>query len=324
MTRGQAQIAGPRTGQRPGDVAEWLRAGPSLQEMCEAYPADWQRVDAEVARLVERGDTQEMHAYLGTLMQQQAPSPAGRSGRLPPRQVLISQTIRQQMAIRAVTQALLVAEAGVSGDQIALGRVNRRVIEKLFLTRSSRRKAVSSIAFRLVWPLLTQRRRLMPMMFQQGVYCFYSRSLLRGVADLIGGHSCLEIAAGDGTLTRLLGKQGAQVAATDDHSWDRSVSYGPDVAQVDARTALRRHEPEVVVCSWPPAGNTFEHTVFSTPSVQTYILITSTKDHEAGNWDAYRAQTGFEMSLNKRLSRGVLPAGSVYVFTRTPAPGARA
>ena len=191
-------------------------------------------------------------------------------------------------------------------------------MKELLLSRSSTRKAVSLLAFRLVWPFLTQRRRLLPMVFQQGVYCFYSHSLLRGVDRLIAGRSCLEIAAGDGTLARLLGDRGVQVTATDDHSWQRTVSYGAGVARVDARTALREYEPEVVVCSWPPARNTFERTVFSTPSVQTYILITSRKESEAGDWEAYRGQTAFEVTLNKRLSRCVLPSGigSVYVFTR--------
>ncbi len=91
------------------------------------------------------------------------------------------------------------------------------------------------------------------------------------------------------------------------------------MTRLDARAALRTHQPEVVVCSWPPAANTFESAIFTTASVQTYILITSSKESAAGNWAAYRAQTTFDMSLDRRLSRGVLPSGRVYVFTRKPA-----
>ncbi len=200
MKPGHLAVSPPRTRRRPGDVADWLRTGPCLQEMREAYPQEWKRVDADVAALVERADAEELQTYLSKLTQ----PPARRPGHLPPRQELISDTIRQQMAIHAVTAALLAAEAGVSDGHIALGRWNRRLMEKLFLSRSSTRKAVSLTAFRLVWPLLTQRRRLMPIMFEQGVYCFYSHSLLRGVERLIAGRACFEIAAGDGTLTRLL------------------------------------------------------------------------------------------------------------------------
>jgi hypothetical protein len=44
---------------------------------------------------------------------------------------------------------------------------------------------------------------------------------------------------------------------------------------MDAVTALRQHAPEVVICSWPPARNTFEREIFRTRSVQMYLVIAS-------------------------------------------------
>ncbi|WP_199753332.1 hypothetical protein, partial [Actinoplanes sp. ATCC 53533] len=94
------------------------------------------------------------------------------------------------------------------------------------------------------------------------------------------------------------------------------------VLQQDARTALRIHQPQVVVCSWPPAGNPFEHHVFTAPSVQRYIVIGSRHHASTGNWTAYRSQTGFDLVVDEELSRLVLPPEvehAVYVFTRAKA-----
>ena len=91
--------------------------------------------------------------------------------------------------------------------------------------------------------------------------------------------------------------------------------------QQDARTALRIHQPEVVICSWPPAGNPFEQYVFTTASVQQYIVIGSGHEASTGNWAAYRQQSDFDLQHDGRLSRLVLPPEvdhAVYVFTRIP------
>jgi hypothetical protein len=76
-----------------------------------------------------------------------------------------------------------------------------------------------------------------------------------------------------------------------------------------------------VICSWPPAGNAFERAVFATPSVETYIVLTSSDEREAGDWDSYRSQTGFDRGDGPTLSRLVLPEGRnrVLIFTRRAA-----
>jgi hypothetical protein len=136
---------------------------------------------------------------------------------------------------------------------------------------------------------------------------------------MIASRSCLEIGAGDGTLTRFLENHGVQLTATDDHSWKNSVDYPEWVKRLDARVALATYNPEVVICSWPPSRNDFERFVFNTASVQLYIVIGSRHQFAFGNWEDYKQQSGFDLEEDKKLSALVLPpelGAAVYVFRR--------
>jgi hypothetical protein len=120
-------------------------------------------------------------------------------------------------------------------------------------------------------------------------------------------------------LTRFLVDRRIAITATDDQSWKHEVNYPEFVVKRDAQEALREYTPEVVLCSWPPAGNTFEQQVFRTKSVQMYIVIGSRHRFAAGNWEAYQAQSTFEFAEDTRLSRLVLPPeldAAVYIFRR--------
>ena len=111
------------------------------------------------------------------------------------------------------------------------------------------------------------------------------------------------------------------ITATDDRSW-RAIRFTDDVVQLDARDALRSHQPEIVICSWPPPGNPFERDIFTTPSVQLYIVISSRHRFAAGDWNAYEQQPHFVFSTDRDLSRLVLPPeleAAVYVFEKRPA-----
>ena len=143
---------------------------------------------------------------------------------------------------------------------------------------------------------------------------------------MIAGRSCLEIGAGDGTLARFLKEQGVQLTATDNHGWEKSVAYPDWVLKLDAREALKKYAPEVVICSWPPAQNDFERDVFNTPSVQLYIVIGSRHQFAFGNWKDYTRQTAFELEEDKALSALVLPPeleSVVYVFRRKAVIGSK-
>lgn len=130
---------------------------------------------------------------------------------------------------------------------------------------------------------------------------------------------CVEIAAGDGALSRFLRDRGVDILAFDNRSWTGKISYHADVIQLDAVETLRQHKSEVVLCSWPPANNEFEHEIFLAPTVTRYIVIGSDNRLTFGNWPAYTAQRTFQMRKDEALSDAILPSGSggaVYVFER--------
>jgi hypothetical protein len=159
----------------------------------------------------------------------------------------------------------------------------------------------------------------MPLAESHGIYCFYSKSFIIGLADLINRESCLEIAAGDGALAGFLRRRGVAIVATDNQSWMGKVTYEDDVEMLDAKCALDKYSPSTVICSWPPARNDFEKHVFNTDSVRRYIMIGSRHKLTTGSWVTYAAQKNFTMRRDDRLSVLLLPAefgGAVYVFER--------
>lgn len=282
--------------------------------MRERFPAEWEAAQRELRRIQDLGDEALIRAALRSLEE----PVAVRGDRRKPQKVLIAETVRRQMIVQIVRQSWTARAAGVSEGTLKLGPVNKAIVRRLFFDERGARKAASLTVARLVWPLLSQRRRVLPMVQARGIYCFHTRALIRGLSRLINGRACLEIAAGDGTLARLLRQEGVHLHATDDHSWHGAVDYGEDVEQMSAARALTRFSPQVVLCSWPPAGNDFERHVFTTPSVETYIVITGRAEPVAGNWDAYRQQSAFEIRRDAHLSRAAFPPGinAVQVFTR--------
>lgn len=306
-------------GRRPEDVRAWLRGNPTLTELCEAYPAEWATVQRDLNEMLARGDPTELKASVAAIARSPVP-PAGRKrpARRDDGQELRAQ-IRRQMTVAGLRQLALSAATGIRAGRVRFNLLNGYVAQKLLFSGGLERKPVSMRWFSLIWPLLWQRRLLMPLVAKKGIYCFYSRELLAGLGELIGGRPCLEIAAGDGTLARLLTADGVAVTATDNYSWEHAVSFPADVERLDAVAALRRYQPTVVLCSWPPAGNTFEREVFSTASVELYVVIGSRHEYAASDWTAYRRQRAFEFALAERLSRLVLPPeldSGVYVFRR--------
>jgi hypothetical protein len=277
---------------------------PSLKEMREAHPKEWEKVQAELATVVNTGDINDLKAYVQKVSQGH-----GRS------------EIEQAMAVEALRKVCVAAATGVTKGKVRFNLVNGWLAQRLlFKGKGLERKPVSLARFAVTWPFLTQKRFLMPLVEPKGIYCFYSRKLVKELTREIGDRKALEIAAGDGTLSRFLRAEGVDITATDDHSWSHSIDFPDDVENQDATTALKEHEPQVVICSWPPAGNDFEHQVFRTKSVELYVVIASQHAFASGNWTAYSQQQDFEYSEDKDLSRLVLPPeleGAVYVFRRT-------
>ncbi len=296
----------------------WLKTTPTLDELAARYPEDWAAVQQDLAAIVERGIAEELKVYLERLS-----LPVTASGqRQQDLQARLSRYVRSRMAhesVKRLSLTALAADTGVKQGKLRFNLFNGFIAQKLLFARELERKPVSLFWFRLLWPLVWQRKRLMPLVQPRGIYCFYSKELIAALADLVGARNCLEIGAGDGTLTRFLNEQGVQVTATDNYGWTQAVKYPKWVIKLDARAALVEYAPEVVVCSWPPAQNDFERDVFATSSVQLYIVIGSRHHFAFGDWKAYTQQTTFELEEDKRLSALMLPPeleSVVYVFRR--------
>lgn len=308
--------------EHPEKTIKWLQARPTLDELDMEFPDLLKDVRLELAEIVAGGSASELPAYLKRMSQAERllekkyhSSRGSRSIAI----AFVQQSVSTRMAHIAIKQHLIAEASGIKKGKVRFNLLNGYLAQKLLFADGLERKPVSLFWFRLIWPLLWQRRLLMPLVQPEGIYCFYSRQLVDALAALIGTRNCLEIAAGDGTLTRFLAGRGADITATDDHSWQQEVKYPEFVARLDAREALCKHAPEVVLCSWPPAGNSFEQHVFKCGSVQLYIVIGSRHRFAAGNWDDYRQQSAFDFEEDIKLSGLVLPPeldGAVYVFRR--------
>jgi hypothetical protein len=296
---------------RPSDQRAWLDGDPPLTAVRERFPREWEQVQRELAAVVERDDVEAIKAYASNV---------ARPPRVADEQALVSALARQRLAAAALKQMGVAAATGVTAGTLRFGLVSGFLTQRLLFDGGGlERKPVSLQTFRLVWPLIRQKRYLMPLVEPRGIYCFYSSALISRLVALIDDRPCVELAAGDGTLARFLRDAGTEVVATDDHSWQQTRRAVADVVDQDARTALRERAPEVVLCSWPPAGNDFERWIFKTPSVKSYIVISSASEFAAGNWDDYRRQSAFDMATDPELGRLILPpeiGSAVYVFTR--------
>jgi hypothetical protein len=305
----------------PDVLLQWLCKNPELSELCAEYPDEWERVQRELATVLAQGKTAELQTYLQRLSKQGALPVAGQ-GRNKTTDSAVRQVVRYRMAHTAVKQHCVAMATGIESGKVRFNLLNGFVAQKLLFSDGLERKPVSMFWFRLFWPLIWQKRLLMPLVQPEGIYCFYSQKLIAALAEKIGTLSCLEIAAGDGTLTRFLAQQGVHIAASDDYSWEHTVRYPEWVVRQDAKEALRLNSPDVVICSWPPAGNSFERQVFRTRSVQLYIVISSRHQFASGNWSDYQQQTIFSFKEDPELSRLVLPPeldAAVYVFQRKSA-----
>ncbi|HEX5923392.1 MAG TPA: hypothetical protein VFY45_06140, partial [Baekduia sp.] len=235
---------------RPSDQRAWLESDPPLTAVRKRFPREWEQVQRELATVVERDDVEVIKAYASSV---------ARPPRVAGEQALVSALARQRLAAAALKQMGVAAATGVTAGTLRFGLVSGFLAQRLLFDGGGlERKPVSLRRFRLVWPLIRQKRYLMPLVEPRGIYCFYSSALISRLVALIDDRPCVEIAAGDGTLARFLRAAGADVVATDDHSWQQTRRAVADVVGQDARTALRKQAPEVVLCSWPPAGNDFE------------------------------------------------------------------
>lgn len=288
----------------PAKVLTWLQSRPGAHELREAFPEEWKTVEHELGEALTARDPSRLHQLLRPDHQTRQ---RGQSLGKREKGELVRAAVRQRMATLAIRQYSLAIATGKTSGKVRFNLFNGLLAQKLLFRRGLERKPVSLRMFRLLWPLIWQKKLLMPLVERKGIYCFYSREFVSELARMAAGRPCLEIAAGDGTLSQFLQEQGVAITATDDHSWSDRIAFPSSVQRLDAHQALRTHAPGVVLCAWPPAQNTFERHVFATRSVELYIVIVSAYRFASGNWNDYESQKAFRMEKRPDLARLLLP-----------------
>lgn len=214
---------------------------------------------------------------------------------------------------RAVQQQTL-DSGGIAGLR------DRLLVRLIVMPMAKARKALPFRLHRAVWRLLRTPAAATAMLMQAGCYLIAPAELIDSLRSLIGTRRVLEIGAGRGILASYLRRSGADITAVDDFSWSATVPMGTEVLKMDGREALGQFKPEVVICCWPPPGNTFEQEIFSSPGVQDYIVIVSRHRHASGNHKAYAGAEGFRcVQATGKLAEMLLPAEAesiLYIFTR--------
>lgn len=169
---------------RPEEVLDWLRQKPTLAQVRQAYPSEWEVVERRVAELVARQHAEAVTSYLAAMANPAADTP----GRRRPGQETVSLRVRQYMTVEAIQQAYLAAATGVTTGKIRFGLVGGYLAQRLLFAHDLERKPVSLFWFRVCWPLVRRRRSLLPLVRPRGIYCFYSRRLIKELARLVDGH----------------------------------------------------------------------------------------------------------------------------------------
>jgi hypothetical protein len=309
----------------PKDEFKWVCRKASLQELMERYPDAWRNVGSELVIALEDGRAQTLKDY-STKAQSIEETWNGRIHRSRHNAKVIESAmphlIKSRMALLAMARCYQAAALGKASGKVRFNLINGYIIQKLLFSHHLTRKPASLKRVRFWWRFISQKRLLMPLVQPKGIYCFYSQELIEELSSLIGDRTCLEIGAGDGTLARFLADKGVQICATDDHSWSHNIEYPETVERLGAKQALSKYQPQAVICSWPPPGNNFEQKIFSTRSVEIYIVIGSRYRFAGGNWDSYEAQDKFEWRVDRKLSSLVIPPeleSAVLIFRRKPA-----
>jgi hypothetical protein len=301
---------------------ELAQATLSVDEMRKRFPADWDRACDGLDTIWKATSAEELADRLRQI-KSAAESHLARvqksRGNRKTIEAAVIPMLRYHAARIAVKNFYLTNLSKPDADgKVRLSLFNGLVLQRLLFRRGFERRAPSMAAFRFWWKIVGQHELLLFLCQKRGIYCFYSRDLVRELARLAAGRPCLEIAAGDGTLTRFLRREGVDVVATDSHDWP-GIEYPDFVEKLDAREALRKYPRPVVLCSWPPPFNRFEHLVFQSPAVRTYVVIGSCREFGTGDWKAYEQATPFAWERSERLASLMIPPeldSAVFVFQR--------
>jgi len=308
----------------PGTIKKFnaIASSENMEKIIRDYPSLWDEVNAGIMDVLASGRKEGLVDYMHSLDSSwksweakiaRSKNDPGLIGKAVPA------LIKFKMSKYALDKLFLAVSTGGPSGKIRFSFLNGFILNRLLFAHDLVRKPVNHHLFRLVWPFITQKKILMPLVSRRGIYCFYTKKFVARLTGIIGERPCLEVAAGDGALSVFLKGSGVGITATDDYSWGKSVAYPGQVEKLDAARALKKYHPEVVLCSWPPPVNRFEARIFETPSVQHYIVIGSRHRFASGNRRAYEEQKNFTMAPAPDLSSLILPGendNEVLIFSR--------
>lgn len=301
---------------------DWLNSNPTFEALIEKYPSIWAKVGREI---IDTANTGQSHRLNDSALKAKSDAMLWRNrivkSRMNPNvtKQAISHIVKSRMLILTLDKGYLAAAAGRTSGKVRFSLWDGMIIQKLLFSKDFVRKPVSIKCFNFWWRVVLQKKLLMPMLQDKGIYCFYSSDLIAELGMLIARRSCVEIAAGDGTLSRFLNGAGYKTRATDDFSWNFAIDYPEAVENLKAKQALVKYNPKVVICSWAPPDNSFERQVFNSKSVELYIAIGSRHRFVSGNWEDYEKQKSFSWKIDEHLSSLVIPpsaGNAVLVFRR--------
>lgn len=289
----------------------------SLQKLISMAPQVWQEVFSDIKAQVVAGRMDslatlsfESHGTLQNLTRMNSPKTQPSA--------IKDAAIRARMTILAVEQ-FSAAVVGNAGATVSLRDrlLFRLAIQPLLVPGN----VFTQRSFDRRWRWMKDKAWAAGEIQRCGFWSVPTREILERVAAQADRRPILELGAGRGLLAAGLRHCGAEVRAIDDYSWAKSPEEPENTAveKMDAATALRDLKPSVVICSWPPPGNLFENIIFSTKSVQLYLVILSRHRFASGDWSAYQNQQAFTCSSSEPLNQLLRPRESdqqIYIFRR--------
>lgn len=299
-----------------------IAATRSIEKIIREYPSRWERVSGEIMAALKTKKREDLVLYLNTVKAEwnawkEKIDAVGKKPSV--MEDAIPALVRLKMVEYAMEKLFVTTAPGKKPGKYRFNFLNDFILQRLLFRHDFVRKPVNLALFRIAWPFITQKKILMPLAARRGIYCFFSRPFVEGVARIIGDAPCLEIGAGDGALAGFLSREGVNIRATDDYSWSAFIQYGKNVEKIRVKEALKKYRTDTVICSWPPPLNDFERFVFDAPWVRRYIVVGSRHLFASGNREAYSGQKRFTITRDDRLAGLLVPKendNEVLVFDR--------
>ncbi len=297
--------------------------GPESDILAEkhSFPNAWRLANERASTLIKTNDPASLAGQIKQIEKTfESKKTSIKNKTLQPvaKQKIIMSAVDDRFLLRQIHEKLKLMAQNISAKKTSKRDI--WLAQKLFFKPDYARNCPRLWLAKLVWPLIKNKGGISYILQKQGIYSVYTREFVKKMAHLLKPYAqIIEIAAGDGTLSLELEKFGVKVHATDNHSWHSSVRYPDWVENCDATSALDRYQPQAVICSWPPPGNTFEKQIFLRSSVQVYLVIVSQHEYAAGDFSSYLQQKTFTMEEALDLNAMLLPPESqqrVLIFRR--------